>query len=174
MGAYSKLHKYTAKKLQEKLPGLRIMENHYPEWLLSPTGTRLELDIFIPEMNIAIEIQGEQHFRFISFFHKSYSEFEKRKQYDEEKRNLCYGAGIRLVEICTEKDADIFVSEIALPKAKSEPDHTLSKLQRDAVQAIERNNKGMADGLCKKCLKHFYSGKEKQLHSKIVDYLKLC
>ena len=113
MGAYSKLHNYTARGLRNNLPNLRIMENYHPDWLLSPVGTRLELDIFLPEINTAIEIQGAQHFSFTSFFHKSYSDFERQKEYDEEKRNLCYGAGIKLVEICTEKDADIFIESIS-------------------------------------------------------------
>jgi len=172
MGAYSKLHNYTARKLQKA--GFSFSENVRPGWLISHNLTRLELDIFIESEKVAIEIQGEQHFRFISFFHKSYSEFEKRKQYDQEKRDLCHGAGIRLVEICTEKDADIFVSVIALSKRSTEPDHTLSKLQRDAIKAIERNNKGMADGLCKKCLRQLHLGREKELHSMIIDYLSLC
>jgi hypothetical protein len=118
MGAYSKLHNYTAKKLRDNLPDLRIMENYHPDWLLSPIGTRLELDIFLPEINTAIEIQGAQHFSFTSFFHKSYSDFEKQKEYDEEKRNLCYGAGIKLIEVCTEKDADIFIEKIYSLRAK--------------------------------------------------------
>jgi len=172
MGAYSKLHRYTAKKLEKA--GFSFSENTRPDWLVSSNFTRLELDIFIESEKTAVEIQGEQHFRFISFFHRSYSEFEKRKQYDKEKRDLCYGAGIRLVEICTEKDADIFVSEIALSRVSTEPDHTLSRLQRDAILAIERSNKGMADGLCKKCLRQLHLGREKELHSKIIDYLNLC
>jgi hypothetical protein len=168
MGAYSKLHKYVAMKLQDAFPRLQFIENYHPNWLLSPSGTRLELDIFIPEMNIAIEIQGQQHFTFIGFFHKSYAEFEKQKEYDEEKRNLCYGAGVRLVEICTEKEADIFIREIS---PENEP--VLSKLQKDAIRAIERNDKSMADSLCRKCLKQLHQGKEKELHSSIVNYLKL-
>ena len=119
MGAYSKLHNYTAKKLHDNLPDLRVMENYHPDWLLSPIGTRLELDIFLPEINTAIEIQGAQHFSFTSFFHKAYSDFEKQKEYDEEKRNLCHGAGIRLIEVCTEKDADIFAESI-MPEERTD------------------------------------------------------
>jgi hypothetical protein len=85
---------------------------------LSPIGTRLELDIFMPEISTAIEIQGAQHFSFTSFFHKSYSDFEKQKEYDNEKRNLCYGKGIKLIEICSEKDADIFVQSIEVEDKK--------------------------------------------------------
>jgi len=97
------------------------MENYHPDWLLSPTGTRMELDIFIPDINTAIEIQGEQHFSFIGFFHKTYADFEKQKEYDKEKKNLCYGANVKLLEVCSEKDADIVAYELEEKYNKSRP-----------------------------------------------------
>lgn len=172
MGAYSKLHNYTVRKIRNSFRNLQIIENYHPHWLLSPAGTRLEIDIFLPEIKIAIEIQGVQHFKFIEFFHKSYTDFEKRKIYDNEKRNLCHGAGIKLVEICTESDAIAFVDELKyILTDRKEP--SLTKLQRNAISAIERKDKTMADALCRKCLKQYQQGKEKKLHSTIKKYLGL-
>lgn len=112
MGAFSKLHNYTFWKLCSQFPGLDIKENAYPDWLISSNLTRLELDIYIEEINLAVEIQGAQHFEFIPFFHKTRENFEKRKMYDQEKRDLCYGKGIRLVEIEIEQDAEDLIDSL--------------------------------------------------------------
>lgn len=98
--------------LDRKFPQFKIRENYKPDWLISSDNTWLELDFYIEEINIAIEVQGEQHFRFISFFHKTQDDFEKRKKHDKEKKDLCYGKGIRFIEICTLTDANILVKDI--------------------------------------------------------------
>lgn len=112
MGRISKLHEYTLDQLNSKFTHLHVQENFYPEWLLSPVGTRLELDIFIEELNIAVEIQGDQHSRFVPFFHGTIDKFNKQKEYDEHKQYLCREQGVRLYDLSTEKDSDIMVYEI--------------------------------------------------------------
>lgn len=61
------------------------------EWL-----GRKSLDIFIPQIKVAIEYQGEQHFEPIEFYGgiNSYKETAAR---DVEKYNLCKENGIRLL-----------------------------------------------------------------------------
>jgi hypothetical protein len=113
MGRVSKLHEYTLDKINSKFPHLKTRENYYPEWLTSPIGTRLELDVFIEELNIAAEIQGGQHSFFVPFFHGTKENFEKQKEYDKCKKIICRSSGIRLYDIATEQDADIMVYEIA-------------------------------------------------------------
>lgn len=112
MGAYSKLHNYLYRKIKWKFPHLYFSENAHPEWLTSESGTRLELDIFIEDLSMAAEIQGQQHYRFVEHFHKTYDEYEKLVRYDERKRTLCRLQGIKLFEISNEFDADVFISEI--------------------------------------------------------------
>src|SRR5574343_830378 len=42
-----------------------------PSFLRSPRGGRLEIDIWIPGLPLAVEVQGEQHYRWVrSFFPK--------------------------------------------------------------------------------------------------------
>jgi len=61
--------------------GMRFKSSNYP----------MELDIWLPNLNLAFEYQGEQH----------YDDPEVMKR-DEEKRNACEVTGIRLVEVpCT-------------------------------------------------------------------------
>ena len=110
--ATSKLQKEVGQMLDKTFPHLKVKENCRPEWLVSSSGTLLELDFYIEELSIAFEIQGEQHFGFVPFFHKDRSEFEKRKQYDAEKKDLCHGAGVKLIEICSSKDAVLVIGKI--------------------------------------------------------------
>lgn len=98
--------------LDQRLPEFKIKENVRPNWLISSDNTWLELDFYIEELNIAFEVQGEQHYKFVPFFHKSEDDFTKRKKHDKEKRDLCYGKGIKLIEILTETDAEIAIKNI--------------------------------------------------------------
>lgn len=63
-----------------------------PDWLRNSTGFPLELDGYAPELNLAFEHQGQQHYREVSFF-------KNKKNYDREKRKLCKQRGVTLIEI---------------------------------------------------------------------------
>jgi len=110
--ATSKLQRALGKALDQNFPHFYVRENHRPEWLLSSDNTRLELDFYIEEIKTAFEVQGAQHYQFTPFFHKNREDFEKRKRADQEKRDLCYGKGIRLIEIFTETDCQVAIENI--------------------------------------------------------------
>lgn len=110
--ATSKLQRLFGDLLDRELPEYTIRENYRPDWLISSDNTRLELDFYIEELRIAFEVQGEQHYIFTPFFHKNMDDFEKRKRFDEEKRDLCYGNGIKLFEIFTQTDCEIAIKNI--------------------------------------------------------------
>ena len=61
------------------------------EWLKP-----LSLDFYLPKYNIAIECQGEQHFMPIEFFGGE-EKFNKTKNYDKLKKELCEKNGIELL-----------------------------------------------------------------------------
>jgi len=63
------------------------------------TGKNLELDILNEELKLAIEVDGEQHSKYIPFFHKNYEHFLNQKYRDEIKNMLCQQNGIRLIRI---------------------------------------------------------------------------
>jgi hypothetical protein len=63
------------------------------------TGANLELDIFNEDLKVAIEFNGEQHYKYIPFFHKNYEAFLNQKYRDEIKKMLCKQHGIHLIEI---------------------------------------------------------------------------
>ena len=59
---------------------------------------RLELDFYLTKENVAIECQGEQHFKEIEYFSSDGEDsFEKRLKRDERKRILCEENGIKLL-----------------------------------------------------------------------------
>ena len=101
----SKLEKYLSHELYTRFGQYSIRQNYRPDWLEG-----LELDFYIDEIKLAAEVQGQQHYVFTPHFHKSIDDFNSQKERDERKKYICKLHGIKLVEIFTEKDADLFIS----------------------------------------------------------------
>ena len=105
----SKLYKVGKNQSQLFLIVLDIFPNHeilqnfrsHEKLVFSQTGMNMELDIWLPELNLAFEYQGEQHFHEFHRGHHRSSEddLEKLKLRDFEKREACARGGITLVEI---------------------------------------------------------------------------
>ena len=70
-----------------------------PSFLKRKNGRNLELDGWCPELNLAFEYNGIQHYKFTPKFHKSITDFENQIQRDREKRYLCNINKIKLIEI---------------------------------------------------------------------------
>lgn len=63
-------------------------------------GTRMSLDLYNANKNIAIEVQGAQHLKYTPFFHgKSKSTFLSQIRRDNDKQEFCKLNEIKLVEI---------------------------------------------------------------------------
>ena len=63
---------------------------------------RQSLDFYLPKYNIAIECQGEQHYRPIEFF-GGLKTFNKIKNNDIKKSNKCKNNNIKLIYFSEEK-----------------------------------------------------------------------
>lgn len=91
---------YQFKSLGEKaiMNFLEEQKIHYiPQKTFSPLNkSKYRFDFYIPKYNLAIEYQGEQHFRDNSFFKDGLDVVQKR---DEVKRNYCKENKIDLLEI---------------------------------------------------------------------------
>ena len=74
-------------------PTKRILREATPRWL-----GQQRLDIYLPELELAIEHQGEQHYRPIGAFGGEQA-FTKTLERDKRKRVLCQENGITVVEI---------------------------------------------------------------------------
>lgn len=93
--------------LKTKLPAVEIIQHARPIWLAPQ-----HLDIYLPAHKVAIEYQGEQHYRPIEIFGGTEG-FEATVRRDEAKRRLCALAGVRLEHIHFADDLDARLRQIA-------------------------------------------------------------
>jgi very-short-patch-repair endonuclease len=71
-----------------------------PKWLKNPyTKRNLEIDCYCEQLNIAVEIDGEQHHHYVSWFHKTFQNYLKQKENDLIKAKLLRERGVRLIRI---------------------------------------------------------------------------
>ena len=56
---------------------------------------RQTVDFYLPDYNIAIECQGEQHFKLVPYFDNEES-FKLRKKRDKIKNKLCFENNVKL------------------------------------------------------------------------------
>lgn len=151
MGRPSKLQKFTATTLYQEFPHLTIKENYWPEWLQNPDGGFLELDFYLPEIKIAIEVQGKQHYEYVPYFHGNYDGFLAQLKRDQIKRDTCAIEGIRLIEIDNEQDLVLFIQSIVCkdrekqlprfvlpPPLRKDKPRKINKLQKRLVKKISR------------------------------------
>ncbi len=94
----SKGHGIAKKLITDFYPTCRI----YEEVPVILQGTEKQksqvfLDIYIPSLSLAVEIQGRQHYEYNSFFHKSKLDFLKAQQRDRNKVEWCELNNINLV-----------------------------------------------------------------------------
>jgi len=59
----------------------------------------LELDCYNPELRLAVEYNGAQHYKYIPYFHKNKEAFLNQKYRDEIKRHLCRNNSVILIEV---------------------------------------------------------------------------
>jgi hypothetical protein len=102
-----------------------------PSWLVNSDGNAMELDGYNEELGLAFEYQGEQHFRFVPFFHGSEAQFEKRVQDDETKKDLCYQRGIALICPDYSIDPDKLESFLRAELVKARPNLSLNSENLD-------------------------------------------
>lgn len=70
-----------------------------PDFLLNPdTGRPLELDGFCPELGLAFEYQGAQHYKYVPHFHPGgVSDLLAQQRRDLWKREMCEAHGVNLI-----------------------------------------------------------------------------
>jgi hypothetical protein len=99
----------------------RISENTRPVWLVAENGSRLELDLYVEDLAVAFEIQGDQHYSYCPHFHKTYERFEAQQSRDECKRITCAVLGIRLFEIHSVLEMESAIERIKFDQFEYEP-----------------------------------------------------
>lgn len=61
------------------------------------TNKNLEIDCYNPDLKIGLEYHGQNHYKFIPFFHKTREEFEDSQKRDFWKSQMCNKLGIVLI-----------------------------------------------------------------------------
>lgn len=88
----------------------RVLENIFktpfsksrPDFLRNPvTGNvhNCELDCYNAELKLAVEYNGQQHYRYVPHFHRNKDAFYNQKYRDQWKRRVCEDNGITLIEV---------------------------------------------------------------------------
>lgn len=99
---------HTEKDSKLELQAKFILENIFkqpfvkvrPDFLKNDvTGYNLELDLYNPNLKLAVEINGDQHYKFIPFFHRNKDAFTKQRYRDEMKKWKCEQAGLTLIDV---------------------------------------------------------------------------
>jgi len=73
-----------------------------PQFLNNPVtgGTyNLELDGYNSELALAFEYQGQQHYKYVPYFHRNKEAFQNQQYRDYMKRVMCRDNGIKLIEV---------------------------------------------------------------------------
>ena len=105
------LHSARIQRKNESKPEFecrRVLEERFkkpfisvrPDWLRNPeSGACMELDCYNEELKLAVEYNGEQHYKYIPKFHVSKAHFEKQLRRDKEKKKICEERGVNLLII---------------------------------------------------------------------------
>jgi hypothetical protein len=71
-----------------------------PDWLINPeTGCKLELDCYNEELRIAVEYNGEQHYKWPNFTNQTREEFINQVRRDLLKIDLCQIHNVYLISV---------------------------------------------------------------------------
>ena len=76
----------------------------------------LFLDIYLPQLLIAFEFDGEQHFTYSKYFHKYRQAFLESKKRDQAKESRCAQLGIKLIRV---KFDEVITKDLVLAKIKA-------------------------------------------------------
>ena len=99
----SSLHLQARKIIATKYPTLQILEE-VP--IPIRKGETLYLDFYIPLKKTCFEVHGEQHYKFIPFYHHTILNFLKAQKRDRDKKEWCEVNNIQYIELPFDKQKD--------------------------------------------------------------------
>ena len=96
-----------------------IFTSVHPIWAVTRKHVLYEFDIYIKSRKVFIEYNGEQHYKFTRFFHKTRSEYLKQIRRDKRKRSLATTNGFQVITF--KYDEPIF------------KDYVINKIERELL-----------------------------------------
>jgi hypothetical protein len=94
----SKPHLLARKVISETLCGYNVLEEvKLPGSTASHKRSVLYLDFFVPNLMLAVEVHGRQHYEYVPFFHKTKRGFILAQARDEDKTEWCKLNGVEIL-----------------------------------------------------------------------------
>lgn len=97
----SNLHLQCRGLLHAMFPALMICEE-----VPLPGSGNLTLDFYLPQLRLAVEVNGPQHYGMNSRFHASRRDYFEQRRRDANKGEWCRLNNVRLVVLCHADDSD--------------------------------------------------------------------
>lgn len=96
----SKYHLKARQLLKDIYHSYRILEEvKLPGSTAKHRKGVLYLDFYIPQIKLAFEVHGQQHYEYCAFFHKTKADFILAKAKDEDKIEWCELNSIKLITL---------------------------------------------------------------------------
>lgn len=105
----SSLHLATRAIITQNYPTLQILEEVPIPLRKSET---LYLDFYLPLKKICVEVHGEQHYKFVPFYHSNVMNFLKSQKRDRDKEEWCLLNNIKLIVLQYDEDEQIWNERI--------------------------------------------------------------
>ena len=105
----SSLHLATRSIIAQSYPTLQILEEVPIPLRKNET---LYLDFYLPLKKTCIEVHGEQHYKFVSFYHSTVLNFLKSQKRDREKEEWCGLNNIKHIVLRYDEDEQIWAERI--------------------------------------------------------------
>ena len=84
---------------KDHLLGVELLSNHHPEFLKTKQNPKgLELDFYWPDLQIALELDGAQHYEPVDYW-GGQETFERVQANDRRKNQLCKKNGVHLIRV---------------------------------------------------------------------------
>lgn len=119
-----------------------LTEQAYPKYDVAfeyPIGElRQRIDIFIPILGIAIEVHGEQHYNFVSYFHKDELAWNYSVHLDQKKVKYLTERGVKIVEIPFNTKIKTKEELIALIDSIPYPDAPYDGIEEKSIQKRQK------------------------------------
>jgi very-short-patch-repair endonuclease len=112
-------------ELEKMFPGFRI-EAEYG------IGERLRLDFYIPDLKVAFEFNGTQHYTYTPAFHTDEDGYRESISRDARKQELCSQAGILLIVVDKDHPLDQDLKDRLLSREIPETKGPVKKSSRPA------------------------------------------
>lgn len=105
----SSYHLMARSIITECYPTLQILEEVPIPLKKSET---LYLDFYLPLKKTCFEVHGEQHYKFIPFYHTTILNFLKSQKRDKEKQEWCELNGIKYVDLSYNESEEVWSEKI--------------------------------------------------------------